>query len=86
MATESKHGKVRLSLDVASDFHRRLEAAAVEHGLSISEYVVRTLDRALAVESGEADDPSTWARLSARSFARDWDSPEDAVYDQLSEG
>ena len=86
MATESEHGTVRLYLDVESDFHRRIEAAAAERGQTIREYVVHVLDKALAAGAEDAEDTSQWARLSARSFARDWDSPEDAVYDQLSAG
>ncbi len=36
---------------------------------------------AYSTQGVEDDDTAAWAQLSVASFARDWDSVEDSVYD-----
>jgi hypothetical protein len=78
--------RARLSIDVAPELRRRLKIAAASRDLSVRDYVETILRRALeAEERGETlSDQVFWSRLSARSFARDWESEEDQAYDRLS--
>ena len=43
-------------------------------------------DGTLEELSRHAAEDSSWAKVSARSFKRDWDSPEDSVYDDITSG
>lgn len=86
MQTRDKGRKVRLSVEVEPELHRRVKIAATERDMTMRDYVVRLLEGVAAEEarrkgSREAGDP---ARLSAAVFARDWESEEDSVYDELS--
>ena len=84
--TTPNERSAHLTIAVAPELRQRLQAAAAAHQLSLPEYIETVLQQALAVE--ERDTAATeaeradWSRLSARSFARDWDSEEDAVYDR----
>jgi plasmid stability protein len=73
--------RTRLSIDVEPDLRRRVKVAAAAHDLSIRDYLEAIIRRALA---DEQQPDAGWSALSARSFARDWDSEEDQVYDQLA--
>lgn len=70
------NGRARLRIDIEPELQRKIAEAAGESGMSVRDYVVATLQQAL-----QADD--TWTDLSARSFARDWNSNADRVYDEL---
>ena len=85
MAGKSEGPDVGLSIELAPELRRRVEIAAARRDLPVPEYVVSVLERVLVEEEyGEAaDDSAGWAQLSARSFARDWASDEDEVYDRL---
>lgn len=72
--------RARLSLDVDPQLRRRLKIVAAAHDQTLTEYVERTLRRALIEEEQKVD----WSRLSAPAFDRDWNSDDDAIYDQLS--
>lgn len=76
--------RARLSIEVEPELRRRLKVVAAQKDTSIRDYVVAVLLRALEAEGvEERKSPGQgWSRLSARSFARDWDSDEDAAYDQ----
>src|SRR5690349_8780687 len=83
MATERRSRRDRLSIEVEPELRRSIEEAAAERGQSIREYVVDALRRALAADDlDDRAETAQWAQLAARSFARDWDSAEDEVYDQ----
>ena len=86
MASDSKVRRARLWIDVEPELRRKIKVAAAERESSIRDYVVAILQRALAEEErGEGQSESAaWTRLATRSFARDWDSDEDRVYDELS--
>lgn len=83
MATNSENRWTRLSIDIEPELQRKIQIAASRKDLSVRDYVITVLQHALVVEEdGEApSDEAEWARLSARSFARDWDSDEDQVYE-----
>lgn len=86
MRTRDKGRKVRLSVEVEPELHRRVKIAATERDMTMRDYVIRVLEgvaaeEARAKDSGEVTDP---ARLSAAAFARDWESEEDSAYDELS--
>ena len=70
--------KPRLSIEVDQDLRRRLKVAAAQHDVTIREFVLAAVERAL-----EVDDRDDWTRLSETSFARDWDSDADVDYDRL---
>lgn len=77
--------RARLSIDIEPELRKRLKIAAAEKEMSVREYVVGLLKQALAAEErSKPAEEEGWARLSARSFARDWASAEDQVYDALS--
>lgn len=67
-------------MDVDPQLRRRLKIVAAAHDQTLTQYVERALQRALA----EDEQQSAWSQLSAPVFNRDWSSDEDAVYDQLS--
>lgn len=72
--------RARLSMDVDPQLRRRLKMVAAAHDQTVTEYVERALQRTLAEEEQQI----SWSRLSAPAFDRDWNSDEDAIYDQLS--
>ncbi|MGI8912198.1 MAG: hypothetical protein ACR2JY_00160 [Chloroflexota bacterium] len=74
--------RARLSMDDDPQLRRRLKMVAAAHDQTITQYVERALQRALAEDELQAG----WSQLSAPAFNRDWNSDEDAVYDQLSAG
>ncbi len=78
--------RARLSIDVEPELRRRLKIAAAEKDLSVRGYVEAIIRQALEAEAkGEpAADHAAWSGLSARAFARDWESDADLVYDDLS--
>lgn len=86
MRTRDKGRKVRLSVEVEPELHRRVKIAATERDMTMREYVVRLLEGVAAEEARRKDDgeAADLARLSAAAFARDWESEEDSVYDELS--
>ena len=88
MKTKSDPGRVRLSIDLDPDLRRQIKIMAAAKDLSIRDYVMQILWSALrtdeSIVANQAD--SSWSRLSARSFARDWESEDDRVYDELPAG
>jgi uncharacterized protein (DUF1778 family) len=68
----------RLSIEVDPDLRRRLKMAAARRDITVRGFVLAAVEQALA-----AEDEATWSRVSELSFARDWDSESDAVYDHL---
>ncbi len=75
--------KDHLSIDVEPELRQQIEHAASTQNISMQDYIVSILRRAMSEDENETDG-AAWGRLSARSFARDWASDEDAVYDALS--
>ncbi len=86
MRAETTAPRARLSIDVEPELRRRVKVAAAQKDLSVREYLVAIVRRALEEEERESpeDESRRWAGVSARAFARDWESDEDRVYDQLS--
>jgi hypothetical protein len=86
MAISDQQPRVRLSVDLEPELRRKIKVAAARKDLSMRDYVVTTLQRAIAQEERDStlSVEGSWSRISARSFARDWNSPEDEEYDRLS--
>ena len=85
MAMRDERERFRLTIEIEPDLRRRLETAAAERGVPVRDYVVGALREALGSDrSKSAADEAAWSRLSARSFARDWESDADAAYDDLA--
>ena len=79
--------RARLSTDVEPELRRQIKVAAATRDLSVREYVLRILRQALAMEATDSrDETGAWSRLSAAAFARDWESEEDSVYDDIRQG
>lgn len=72
--------RVRLTADVEPELKRQVKIAAVNRDSSVSEFVEQAVRREL-----ERDAPaSSWiTAASVPAFRRDWDSDEDAIYDEL---
>lgn len=77
---------LHLAIEIEPGLRKRIEAAAAERGISVKDYVVVALRQALDSNGAgrPGHDSSEWSRLSQPSFARDWDSDADAVYDDLA--
>ncbi len=86
--TKPKDRRVRLSVEVDPALHRRVKIAAAERDMTMKEYVVEILEGVAAEEMRGRGNPedTDLARLSAGVFARDWESEEDSVYDNLRQG
>lgn len=86
MANQHDGEEVRLAIELEPDLRRRIAAAAAERGMAIKDYVVEVLRQALDTNgvARRRDGSADWSRLSSRSFARDWDSDADSVYDDLA--
>ena len=80
----SDQGPVQLEIDIEPELRRRLEAGAAASGLSIRDYVVAVLRRAVATQAGVPARDAEWSRLSAPTFARDWEWDADSIYDDLA--
>lgn len=87
MATDTRSNEGRIVIDLDPELQHRIEAAAAQRHLSVGDYMVTVVQDALVVELDQQpgfQKATEEGRLSARSFARDWESPEDQVYDALS--
>lgn len=72
--------RVRLTADVDPDLKHLVKISAERRASSVSDWVEEAIRRELEREEGEG---APISRLSAPAFARDWDSDEDAAYDEL---
>ena len=86
MSTRNERDESLLSIEIEIELRNRLEAAAAERSISLRDYVAAALHDALdsqgvARPSNQSD---AWSRLSIPSFARDWESDADAIYDNLA--
>lgn len=91
MDTNGVPRRICLSVEVEPDLHRRVEIAAAERDMKIEDFVVRVLEDVAGPERERHDDGASdceageeLAHISAAAFARDWDSEEDSVYDELT--
>jgi hypothetical protein len=76
--------RLRISIDVAAQTHRRLRLAAAKRDLTIRQYVLEALEERLQEDLG----PETGGLLSLTAvtdpvLVRLWDNPKDAEYDRL---
>lgn len=86
MSPRDERDEPRLAIEIVPGLRKRIEAAAALRGVSVWDYVAAALREALD-SNGEERSPNQyadWSRLSTRSFARDWESDADAVYDDLA--
>lgn len=85
MSAWNERNESLLSIEIETELRNRIEAAAIERDISLRDYVAAALRDALdsqgvARPSSQSDE---WSRLSIPSFARDWESDADAIYDDL---
>ena len=86
MTTLDEHQGLRLAINLDPYLAHRVGIAAAERNASVRDYIVSVLRVTVAqgrIESDRAK-AQAWSRLSSRSFARDWDSDADAIYDELA--
>ena len=80
-----ERGTVTLQIELGPELGREVERAAARQRMPVADYVVAALHRVLAAEADDQEDNRAgWTRLSAASFARDWESEEDRMYDEPS--
>ena len=79
--------RVRLSADVEPELRRRVRVAAAASDRKVSDWISEAVKRELDREELENARGASAAisNLSIQSFNRDWDSEDDAVYDQLAD-
>jgi hypothetical protein len=85
MQDRGDRSSVTLLIELEPGLGREVERAAERQHMLVTDFVVEALRRVLATEIGDGSgsDRAEWSQLSAASFARDWQSDEDRVYDQL---
>ena len=85
MAVEDGGPPGGVMIEIAPELRTRVERAAAAKGVAIRDYVADVLRQAVGgeevAESGSEDEG--WRGLSAQAFARDWESDEDRVYDDI---
>jgi hypothetical protein len=82
VATPNGRDDARLTVEIEPALRQRVERAAAERGMALKDYVSAALHAAVA--STDQETAAAWSRLSMPSFARDWESDADAVYDDLA--
>lgn len=78
MSAKDRNRRVRLSIEVQPELHRLVKIAAAKRDMTMKDYVVSVL------EDVAVDEDAALTQLSTPSFARDWESEEDQVYDDVS--
>ncbi|MBI4675328.1 MAG: hypothetical protein HY741_27100 [Chloroflexi bacterium] len=63
----------------------RLTALAAQEGVSADVLLHRAIEQFLALAAASETDRADWQALGLAAFEREWDNPEDAVYDQWRE-
>ena len=85
MSPRDERDDARLAIEIEPGLRKRIEAAAAVRDMSVRDYIVAALR---AVLDNTAERPlaqlSDWNQLSVRSFARDWESDADAIYDDMA--
>ena len=83
-ANPARLRRSRLSIDVEPELRRKIKVVAAQKDLTVREYLEAILRRAVEAEEQATTEGErvVWSSLSARSFARDWDSEDDRVYDR----
>jgi hypothetical protein len=86
VSTRDERDEPRLTIDIGPELRKRVELAAAERGMTVRDYVAAALLQALESYGIEQrfDESARWSRLSIPSFARDWKSDADAIYDDLA--
>jgi hypothetical protein len=86
MSTRGERDNARLAIEIEPQLRKRIEAAAAERDMSVRDYVVAALRQALDSYGSERPQSQSadWSQLSVRSFARDWESDADAIYDDMA--
>lgn len=74
--------RVRLSADVDAELRRQVRIAAASSDRSVSEWIEAAVRHELEREEVQT---APISRASAPAFGRDWDSEDDAVYDELAD-
>jgi hypothetical protein len=78
MTTGCGARQARLSIGIEPELRRKIKATAAHKDLSVRDYILTILRRGVEEEAASARAETS---ASTRSFARDWKSEEDSVYD-----
>ena len=79
--------RIRLSIDLPLQAHRRIDRAAAKRNLSIQQYLLEAVHKQLREEKTENAAIAHVLTLTARTdpvLAELWDNAKDAAYDQLA--
>lgn len=74
--------RIRLSIDVDPEEHRKIKISAIAHNETIREYVVRAVKERLRSDL-EYDNLLSMTAQVDPVLAELWDNEKDAVYDNL---
>ncbi len=86
MTTDTRSNDGQIIIDLDPELQHQIEAAAAQRNLSVRDYVMMAVQDALVVELDQElgrQNATREGQLSARSFVRDWESPEDQAYDTV---
>ena len=72
--------RMQLTADVEAELWQRVKVAAGDEDKSLSEWIEEAIRHELERDNEEH---MSISRASVPAFQRDWDSEEDAVYDEL---
>jgi hypothetical protein len=86
VSTRDDQDESPLTVDIEPELRKRVETAAAARSMTVRDYVAAVLRQALERGGSEqrSDQGEEWNRLSIPSFARDWESDADAIYDDLA--
>jgi hypothetical protein len=71
---------VRATIELDPGLRRKFETAARVRDTSVQAWIEEAVRRELEHESATGD---PFTRVSVPAFVRDWDSEDDAVYDEI---
>jgi hypothetical protein len=78
----TKTKRLRLSIDVDPEEHRKIKISAIAHNETIREYVVRAVKERLSSDL-EYDNLLSMTAQADPVLAELWDNEKDSVYDNL---
>lgn len=76
---------IEVQIRFAGTEAEQLNALASCEGISTETLLYRAIEAFLAASKNENADHFDWHAMSLAAFEKDWDNPEDAIYDQWRE-
>lgn len=73
---------LEVQIKLSGEEAKQLTALAERQGVGADILLSRAIEAFLASAENESRDRDDWLTLGLTAFQRDWDNPEDAVYDE----